>query len=167
MNKYQDEEFFEIVEPIINNAEFKKIKNIHHHGITRYDHCMRVAYFSYKISKFLHLEYKEVTEAALLHDFFIDEVSDKNKYEQLIKHPDYALENAKKYFKLTAKQEDIIKNHMFPVTTSIPKYKESWLVDVIDDVAAIYEKTSTTKNEITTATTFLFLLFVNFIKMHL
>ena len=56
---------------------------------------------------------------------------------------------------------------MFPVTTSIPKYKESWLVDVIDDVAAIYEKTSTTKNEITTATTFLFLLFVNFIKMHL
>lgn len=167
MNKYQDEEFFEIIKPIINNKEFKKIKGIIHHGITRYDHCMRVAYFSYKTSKFLNLDYKEVTEAALLHDFFIDEVNTKNKFEQLTKHPEYALENAKKYFKLTAKQEDIIKTHMFPVTLTPPKYIESWLVDIIDDAAAIYEKTSTTKNEITTATTFLFLLIINFIKMHL
>ena len=78
MNKYDNEDFFEIIKPIISNEEFQKLKKIKHHGITRYDHCMRVAYFSFQVSKTLHLDYKEVTEAALLHDFFFDGDTDNN-----------------------------------------------------------------------------------------
>ena len=54
---------------------------------------------------------------------------------------------------------------MLPVTFTPPKYLESWLVDIIDDFAAVYERTYTTKNELSAATTFLFLVMVNFIKM--
>ena len=70
MNKYQDIEFKNIISSIESNEEFQKLKNIKHHGITRYEHSLRVAYYSYKVTKLLHLDYKDTTEAALLHDFF-------------------------------------------------------------------------------------------------
>ena len=166
MNKYNKLEFFNIINPILKNEEFSKLKNIQHHGISRYNHCMRVAYFTYQISKKLHLHYKEATEAALLHDFFIDEVKEENSIARLRKHPSYAVANAKKYFKITDLQEDIIKCHMFPVTFTPPKYLESWIVDIVDDIAALYEKGLSTKKELSAATTFLFLLILQYIKMN-
>ena len=165
MERYSSEEFENIIKHIAEHKEFQKTKDIAHHGITRFDHCLRVAYFTYIVTKFLRLNYKEATEAALLHDFFTDEVEEKNGVAKLRQHPKHAVENAKKHFTITEKQEDIIKTHMFPVTFTPPKYLESWLVDIIDDFAAVYERTYTTKNELSAATTFLFLVMVNFIKM--
>ena len=68
MNRYTDLEFERIISPVLEIEEFNQLKFITHHGITRYDHSMRVAYLSYKVCKALHLDYKEVTIAALLHD---------------------------------------------------------------------------------------------------
>ena len=163
-NKYDNREFFEIIKPIINNEEFKKLKKIEHHGITRYDHSMRVAYYSYKVTKSIHLNYKEVTEAALLHDFFLDEMNNENNVKKILKHPNIALKNAKKYFSLTKKQEDIISKHMFPIGLRPPLYLESWIVDILDDVAAVYEKSKVTKSRLLAATTFLLLIAINFIR---
>ncbi len=165
MNKYDNEDFFEIIKPIISNEEFQKLKKIKHHGITRYDHCMRVAYFSFQVSKTLHLDYKEVTEAALLHDFFFDGDTDNN-ISKLKNHPEVALKKAKQYFTLTKKQEDIIRKHMFPIGLRPPMYLESWIVDILDDVAAVYEKSKSTKKELQAAMTFLLLIAVNYIKYH-
>ncbi len=164
MSKNNNIEFFKIIQPIINNEEFQKLKKIEHHGITRYNHCMRVAYYSYKVTKALHLDYKEVTEAALLHDFFFDEVDEENTLKQWGSHPKIALANAKKYFSLTAKQEDIISKHMFPVGLIPPLYLESWIVDFIDDISAVYERSKVTKSQIQAAMTFLLLIFVNFVR---
>ncbi len=165
MSCYKDEEFENIVSPILGIEEFNKLKYITHHGITRYDHSMRVAYFSYKASKSLKLDYKEVTEAALLHDFFLDEVNHEGRVDRLRHHPDCAVKNASKYFNLSDKQVDIIKTHMFPVTFSPPKYLESWIVDFMDDIAALYEGCYRMHMEIRTAM-FLFMFFVvNFVKM--
>lgn len=166
MNKYKNGEFRRIVKKILDNCNFDETKNIVHHGITRYEHSMRVAYFSYRVTKLLGLDYKETTEAALLHDFFTDEVGDKSQFAKLRQHPKYAVENAKKYFDLSEKQEDIIATHMFPVTFTPPKYLESWIVDIVDDVASIYERGTTMKKELHAATTFLFVLIINYIKMH-
>lgn len=165
MNNYIDEEFSAIIEPIVENKEFQRTKEITHHGITRFDHSMRVAYFSYKVSKGLRLDYKETTEAALLHDFFLDEVDCENEVAKLRRHPKYAVENSLKYFDLTEKQVDIIKCHMFPVTFTPPKYLESWVVDLVDDAAAIYEGYYSMRKEISTAVMFLMILFVNFVRM--
>ena len=165
MNNYTDEEFERIVSPILEIEEFNRLKFITHHGITRYDHSMRVAYFSYKVSKALKLDYKEVTEAALLHDFFLDEVNHESRVERLRHHPECAVKNASKYIDLTEKQVDIIKTHMLPVTFAPPKYLESWIVDLVDDFAAVYEGCYRMHMEFRSAM-FLFMFFVvNFVKM--
>jgi uncharacterized protein len=126
---------------------------------------MRVAIYTYKITKFLHLNYEEATIAALLHDFFTEEVKEKNALAKLRQHPNYAVINATKYFDLSNLQIDIIKTHMFPVTFTPPKYLESWIVDLIDDVSAVYERAYSTKKQLGSATTFMFLFILSIFKI--
>ena len=135
-----DKEFLEIVQPILDLEEFNNTKFQKHHGITRYDHSMNVAYITYVVTKNLKLNYKEATFAALIHDFFNDEVKDENGYKRLVDHPKHALKNAMRYFELTDLQKDIIAKHMFPVTLTPPKYKESILVSLIDKYSSINER---------------------------
>lgn len=165
MYKYNNYEFNRLIKPIIENDEFQLTKEITHHGITRYEHSLRVAYYSYLVTKLMRLDYKETTIAAMLHDFFINETSEDNAITKLIKHPNYAVENAKKYFELSEKQEDIIKTHMFPVTIAPPKYLESWIVDIVDDIAAIYERSHSVKKGLQAAATFMFVLMISIIKI--
>ena len=94
---YTNDEFYSIINDIITNDEFIKTKYIRHHGITRYNHSLRVAYHTFLVTKKLKLNYKEATRAALLHDFFLEETKDMNQHQALRKHPEYALKNAKKY----------------------------------------------------------------------
>ena len=164
MKKYKNKEFCKIIKPILDIEEFYKLKKISHHGITRYDHSLRVSYYTYLITKNLHLNYKEATVAALLHDFFTDEVESENGIFKLRRHPNHALENASRYFDLSDLQKDIIKTHMFPVTFTPPKYSESWIVDIIDDCASIYERSYSIKKQLSAAGTFLLLIVVNYIK---
>lgn len=85
----------------------------------------------------------------------------KEKAYTLIYHPEYALENAKKYFELSSLEEDIIVSHMFPIGKHVPKYFESWLVDIVDDFASIYEKTTVVRRQLSTAMCFLIMVLVN------
>ncbi len=160
---YQSEFEF-IIKEILNNNEFLKTKEKVHHGISRYDHLMRVSFYSFLITKLLKLNYIETTRAALLHDFFIDETKSDSRVGALKNHPNYALENAKKYYVLTPLQEDIIKTHMFPITFTPPKYIESWIVDIIDDIAGVYEKYKSSCKQLKAAVTFLLIFVVNFIQ---
>ena len=159
-----DREFYSLIETIIHNEEFQKMKKISHHGITRYEHLLRVSFYSYKITKFLRLNYQEATRASLLHDFFLEETKNDNQVNALRRHPSYALSNASKYFELTDREQDIIKTHMFPVTFTPPKYLESWVVDFVDDVAGIYEKSYSIRKELSAATTFLMMIFLNYLR---
>ena len=54
---------------------------------------------------------------------------------------------------------------MFPVTIMPPKYLESWIVDIVDDIAAIYEKSHSVKKDLQTAATFIFVLMISIIKI--
>ncbi len=141
MTKKQKEEFNSLVEDITNNKKFDKLNKQLHHGISRYDHSMRVANWTYKVCRTLHLKRcNEVTRAALLHDFYTNEDLHTNTgVQKLGEHPSVALENSLKYFDLNAMQQDIIKSHMFPCTTDVPKYKESWLVSMVDKTVSAYE----------------------------
>lgn len=165
MEKYNCLEFDKIIEPILNIDKFHELSNVDHHGINRFDHSIRVAYFTYKVTKRMHLNYKEATEAALLHDFFVDEVDEESGIGKLRRHPGYAVMNASKYFDLSDLQVDIIKTHMFPVTFTPPKYLESWIVDIVDDVASVYERGYTIRKQLSTAMILLFLILVNCFKI--
>ena len=141
MTKKQQEELNSLVQDIVDNKRFNKLKKELHHGITRYEHSMRVARWTYKVCQLLKMNQKDdVTRAALLHDFYINEdLVSNNGTSKLREHPSVALENSKKYFKVTDIQADIIKTHMFPCNFDIPKYKESWLVSGVDKAVSTYE----------------------------
>ena len=134
-------EFELICEDLLNNEKFKRLSNELHHGITRYDHSIRVAKTTYKISKFLKMKnYKTVTRASLLHDFYVDEeIKDYSVQERLTVHPNKALENVKSIMETNYIIEDVIKNHMFPLTKTMPKTKEGVLVSLVDKTVALYE----------------------------
>jgi len=137
----KDKEYIEIVSNIMENEKFNKIKKCKHHGITRYEHSLRVSYYSYLVTKKLKLNYIETARGGLLHDFFItDELKEKEQKLSMFVHPYKALTNSNNYFELTELEKDIIINHMFPTLPhKIPKYLESWIVSIVDKVIATYE----------------------------
>ncbi len=142
MNKcYNDLNYYNIVDNIINDNEFKKINNCTHHGISRFDHSCRVSYYSYRLSKALKLNYEEVARAGLLHDFFLNEnKTQKEKIKSMFSHSKKSLENSEQLFDLTDLEKDIIYTHMFPLTINrVPKYMESWIVSGVDKAVATYE----------------------------
>ncbi len=132
--------FDEIANNIINTDKFNELKKESHHGLTRYMHVMRVSKFTYKISKFLHLDYVSATRAALLHDYFTE--SDFNGVTGIKKgvvHPMIAYNNACKDFYVNELEKNVIVSHMFPLGKVIPKYRESWVVTLVDKGVATYE----------------------------
>lgn len=137
----KNREFDNIIEDIITNKEYLILDECRHHGISRMLHSKRVAYFSYKIAKFLKLDYKSVCKGAMLHDYFIDiGATNKEKHRNIFMHPKIALENASTLFELNDTEKDIIISHMFPLMPIyIPRSVESWVVSFVDKVIATYE----------------------------
>lgn len=140
-NIYDDFEYMSLIEDIINNDSFNKIRYSVHHGLSRLDHSLRVSYYSYVIAKKLGYNYVEVARAGLLHDFFTnEELSDKERKVYAFIHHKKALNNASKYYKLSKLEKNIIISHMFPlILFHLPRFKESWLVSAVDKMVALYE----------------------------
>ena len=133
-------EYLQIIDKIISNRKFKKLVNErHHHNSNRYQHLIDVSYKTYKVCKKLGLDYVSATRAAVLHDFYFDKDFTKNR-TKMVKHYKVALKNAGKLCNLSPLEENIIASHMFPVGGKLPKYKESVVVNAIDDVISIKER---------------------------
>lgn len=132
--------FDEIVCDIKNNKNYQELKKEFHHGIDRYTHSLRVAKATYKISKKLGFDYVSATRGAMLHDFFKnDEYGNVTGINTLKIHPHIACYNAKQEFKLNEIEEDVIRSHMYPLNTNTPSFKESWLVNYVDEGVSLYE----------------------------
>ncbi len=140
MNMELDEEYLKIVNHILTSDLFLKLKNCEHHGITRFEHSLKVSYNAYKFAKRFNLDYKSVAIGGLLHDFFLDEnVKLKDRFFSVFNHPLKAEINALEKFNVSSKEADIIRSHMFPINTTLPKYKESWIVSMYDKKIAFSE----------------------------
>jgi len=156
-----------LIKDILDNDEFSELSNIAHHGETRLDHSLKVSYFSYKISKFLKLDYRETARAGLLHDFYLDRTKHHKKIREKVKlytigHPMDALENADRLFYLSEKEKDIIKSHMFPLDFKIPKYLEAWVVNLVDTGISIAEFSKKISYKLNTSLNLWLLLIMNF-----
>lgn len=143
--KYQLTEFFNIIQDIISNDTVKQMKHYRQHCNTScYKHCMQVAYFTYIACKKLKLDYISATRAAMLHDLFLYDWRKKYRDIELpglhaFVHPQIALKNASQLFALNEMEKDIIAKHMWPVTFGLPKYRESYIVTVMDKYSACLE----------------------------
>lgn len=135
--------FEEIADEILKNRRFQKIATESHHGITRMEHSMRVAKYTYKIAKKLNIDYVSATRAAILHDFFtVEEFGNVKGLAKGILHPDIALANSRLEFDINDIEANAIEAHMFPLSLTLPRYKESWLITLIDKGVAIFEMSS-------------------------
>ncbi len=165
---HNDIEYMNIIDDILNKREFKKLENITHHNTNRLEHSLKVSYYSYKIAKILFKDYDEVARGGLLHDFFeertINEVGAKAKFDVYTKHSTIALDNSLKHYDLTEKEQDMIKTHMFPLDTNVPKYKESWLVNSVDTCVSVYEFSLKFKYKLNYAANFTVFLLLNIFK---
>lgn len=141
MKFLENDEFNKLTYDIMHNEEFLKLNEYVHHGITRMEHSLRVAYYSYITAKVLKLDYKEVAEGAILHDFFHEDYDEvPMRVYSMFTHAKKSLSNASQLFELSDMKKDIIETHMFPISFyKPPKYLESWLVSIVDKMCSIYE----------------------------
>lgn len=141
MNK-QSNEFVNIVKDIISDETVRSLRFYkHHYGSNRYEHCLSVAYHSYKMCKILGLDHVSAARAGLLHDLFLYDCENPETRPQnhITNHPKVALENAEKLFILNDIEKDIILRHMWPVTLYTPKFLETFIVTFIDKYCAVKE----------------------------
>lgn len=136
------------IRPLLCEESVQQLQGYHQHtaATTRYDHCMAVAYFSFLICRRLGLDYCAAARGGMLHDLYHDSWpgSDGSALQRWRTHPQAALINARAYG-LSAKEEDIIAKHMWPITRPRPLYKESVVVSCADKLAAVLEKTRLTR----------------------
>lgn len=139
------DEHMNIVKDIMDNEEFRKLDNFHHHNSSILEHAKVVSWISYSICKYLNLDYRSAARGALLHDFFLydwrnHDVPDlaKKKFHG-IEHPKIALTNSEKHFTLNKIEKDIIIKHMWPLTLIPPVYRESFIVTFVDKYTASRE----------------------------
>ncbi len=135
-----DKEYLEYVKEILDSEEFQKRKNYEHHeNESVYNHSLKVSYSSYLYAKKHNLNMKDISIGGLLHDFYYKPWKEDTTKKPLFKkhgfvHAKEALENSKKHFPdlINDRVEDIILKHMFPLNIKLPKYRESWVVTMMD-----------------------------------
>lgn len=131
---------------ILKSEKFQSSENNIQHGtMSVRRHCLSVASTSVRIAEKLKLNYskKDLIRGALLHDYFLYDWHDE-EHRQIrnlhgFYHPGVALRNAEKDYKLTKKQRDIIKKHMWPMTVVPPTCKEGWVVTMADKYCSLLE----------------------------
>lgn len=133
-------------EDILDSENFKKTKeHIQHGSMTVNSHCTDVAKYSLAISRSLRIPccQRELVRGALLHDYFLYDWHDKpdqsRKKLHGFYHPGIALKNASMEYKLTNREIDIIKKHMWPLTVVPPQCREAWIVTAADKYCSLLE----------------------------
>lgn len=124
------------------NGIIRTLKDFVHHGsFSRLDHCLHVSYLSYLVCRKMGFDYRSAARGGLLHDFFFydSRVTKPKSGIHCFCHPSIALKNAAQHFPLNKVEKDIILKHMWPVTFSPPKYRESFIVTLMDKYCASME----------------------------
>ncbi len=157
-----EQEFLPLIQDILDNPAFQELKNYPHHGPenTVYNHSLATARMAYALGRRLGLkteELRSLTRVALLHDFFGYDWH-KDWYRAFVRryhglrrfthmhafvHGEIAALRAKLYFDLNDKQCGSIASHMFPLSTTLPKSREAWLLTLADKVVASKEMSVT------------------------
>ena len=139
-------EFQKAVSTVLDSKNLQLTKTFTQHGnVSVFAHSMAVAAYSKMLADKLGIKYdsESLVRGAMLHDFFLydwHETSDIGDGLHGFAHPYTASKNAIKEFRLSPRELDIIRKHMWPLTlTKLPKYRESWLVCAVDKYCSILE----------------------------
>lgn len=116
-------------------------RNIQHGNMSVRKHCYQVAKYSLLIAdRFgIHVNRREMVRGALLHDYFLYDWHGPNHALHGFYHPGVALRKAGRDFRLTERERDIIRKHMWPMTVIPPVCREAWVVTTADKYCSFME----------------------------
>lgn len=119
---------------------------LQHGATTVFAHSFAVACLCLYLARAfrLRVDRRALIRGALLHDYFLYDwhVRDPSHRLHGFFHPRRALENAERDFSLDPIERDVIARHMFPLTLTPPRYRESILVCCADKLCALCETLS-------------------------
>lgn len=129
---------------ILESQEMQREKNFRQHfHCNCYDHSVSVAVLSVQIARVLHIpvDMRSMVRGALLHDYFLYDWRDGDPSHKLhgFSHPRRAYRNAARDFALSDISADVILKHMFPMNPRLPRYRESYIVQLADKICAARE----------------------------
>ncbi|MFV0557553.1 MAG: HD domain-containing protein [Enterococcus sp.] len=137
-----DVEYMSYVQDLLETDAVKKLAEYTQHlNSTRLEHSISVSYTSYCLAKKWNGDVKATARAGLLHDlFYYDWRTTKfDEGSHAYMHPRIAIKNAEKITELSHLERDIILKHMWGATIAPPRYKESYIVTMVDKYCAIKE----------------------------
>lgn len=142
----EERQIREMASDILESQNFNRMKEYIQHGdVTVNAHVLSVARCSIALSEYLHIpcSRRELIRGALLHDYFLYDwhVPDRENPHRLhgFYHPGTALRNALREYRLTSREENIIKRHMWPLTMVPPGCREAWIVTTADKWCSLLE----------------------------
>lgn len=139
-------QYYALVSDILEDEAVQRLQFFRHHRFTtRLQHSINVSYYNYLICRRFHWDAVSAARAGLLHDLYFYETDAYERKEMpgqkshSAYHPEVALENAKMRFALNPRESDMITKHMWPMTKAMPKYKESYVIVIVDKYVAALE----------------------------
>lgn len=139
-----DSEFTVCIGDLLGSAIVQSMDDFTQHSdLSCLDHCINVAYSSYRLCRSFGLDYRAAARGALLHDLFLYDwhTAKPEKGERLhgFTHAKAALDNANKHFTLSELEKNIIERHMWPLNITPPRYRESFIVSFADKYCTVLE----------------------------
>ena len=144
MNRHTDQLILRHAAMLERQGRLAQLRLYRQHGSTTvYDHVLAVAALALRLSRRLPFRTDEnaLVRGALLHDYFLYDwhVPDPDRPLHGFYHPKAALQNALEDFRLNARERNIIRRHMFPLTPVPPTTVEGLLVCLADKICAVRE----------------------------
>lgn len=142
--KQYDELILNYGKDVLRSPGMQKEKTFLQHGtVSVYAHSLAVTRTCVRMDLALHLhaDLRTLIRGALLHDYFLYDWHDpdpSHRWHGFI-HPRISLRNARRDFTLNAKEENMIRSHMFPMVLPIPRCRESVILCLADKYCALKE----------------------------
>lgn len=140
----QNTEYYVVIADLLELDEVRALADFRHHIMTtRWQHCLNVSYYNYRICRLLRLDAVSAARAGLLHDLYHYDTKRYHKGTHTLGHSSYhpmkALENAERIVEMNDRERDMIEKHMWPVTHRRPKYAETYIITLVDKYCAVIE----------------------------
>ena len=139
----KDKVYMGIISDLLREPKVISMRQYRQHfNVNCFDHCLFVSYNTYLICKKHHLDYISAARAGMLHDLYLYDWRKREngrKGHHAFTHGKEAAKQASTIISLNDIEKDIITNHMWPVTPEIPKYKETFIITLVDKYFAVAE----------------------------